>query len=483
MPDSLGNLSCFKASITTIYALNEDLFLTVLPVTIFIGVEAITGFIGNILILFVYAKWYVPCNFRYFVLSLAVYDLTSCLTTLPGEIFSQLNWYDYQYGWICKIKSFFNVFTAWGSAFTLLLLAFDRYRKICRPLAWQIQPSFALKLCVSGIILASFVSIPIIILWGKQTYPYVINGRTLNVSICEKSGQYADGIYPFVYVSCVYILPIGFMMLFVSVCNVLIARKLFCKILHPGLGRSLREVARSSAIRRNLSVSVTFRADESSATITRNASDLSSFNTVSDEMRNTVSYTASVESTENLKLSETSTGLKRQGSLVSLSAVTLRETSLGRRLSISAKLDVCTENVKRTAVKRSSNSACAEGNTMRLAVSNSVSNIDKSSAPERETRSEKGPFRSRRKTLIMLILTSVFIVTMTLYVALLSLVAETDNILKRICNTEKVVFFFFWRIYFINCIINPILYGLMDPRFRAGLHRLFRSCKMNRRCS
>ena len=475
MPNTSINSTCFEQSHWTVQKLNEDLLWDVLPVTIFIGLEAAIGFIGNILILCVYAKWYINCNFRYFVLCLAIYDLTSCLTTLPGEIFSQLFWYDYQYGWVCKIKSYFNVFTAWGSAFTLLLLAFDRYRKICRPLAWQIQPSFAWKLCLSGIFLASFVSIPITILWGQQTYPYTINGMTLNVSICEKSGDYANGVYPFIYISCVYILPIGLMMAAICVCNVLIARKLFCKIFSPGVASEIRGA--SSTMRRNVSTS----------------SDISRLSSVSLGIRKILCYTTSLISVENFTVSETRISSRRR-SFVSLSAISLREVSEGRSSSSTTCLtdnqvttqttsfSGCNFGIPTMSDTTSSTNQTPTGGTIQTSCEDTTTSADQTTngggtiQTARDVRSEVSVFRRKRKTLIMLILTSVFVVTMTLYIALLSLVAEKNNILKRICNTEKVVFFFFWRIYFINCIVNPILYGVMDPRFRTGLKRLFRCC-------
>ncbi|XP_045161903.2 uncharacterized protein LOC123526720 [Mercenaria mercenaria] len=75
----------------------------------------------------------------------------------------------------------------------------------------------------------------------------------------------------------------------------------------------------------------------------------------------------------------------------------------------------------------------------------------------------------KRKTIIMLVLTSVFVVTMVVYVILISLVAQPPSILNEMSNSTKVVFFFFLRLYFINCVVNPILYGFMDLRFRSGL--------------
>ena len=506
MVDSSVNESCAAENVFSVEQLTDDLAKTVMPVTIFIGVEALIGFIGNILILIVYAKWYVHCNFRYLVLNLAVYDLTSTVITLPGEMFSQLNWYTYEHAWVCKLKSYFNVFTAWGSAFTLLILAFDRYRKICRPLGWQIHPSFALKLCVCGISLAILVALPITILWGKQDYQYTVNGITFNVSICEKSTQYAEGQYPFIYIVCVYILPIGLMMLVISVCNVLIARKLFCKMFNQGL----RAADLCSTVRRNVSATVTFNADETSTSIRRNTSEtsnLSEVNTISSGLNRTLTYSSSLVSTEKITVKESSRSLKRRRSFVSLSAVSLKETALSRSNSVTVDLDHCSESSKDKKFSKhqtmpshsgeqcgsSSKWSCSpvksKNGERHLKASASLpalstisrSDVRDTASLERDARPDRGSVNHKTKTLIMLVLTSVFIVTMTLYVILLTMVAMTDNILKKICNTEKVVFFFFWRIYFINCIVNPILYGLMDPRFRAGLKRIFRSCRLCKR--
>ena len=84
--------------------------------------------------------------------------------------------------------------------------------------------------------------------------------------------------------------------------------------------------------------------------------------------------------------------------------------------------------------------------------------------------------RRKRKTLIMLILTSVFVLTISIYIVLIMIVADTRgkvDIMRQLDNDNIVVFLFFLRFYFINCIINPILYGLLDSRFRNGLKRIF----------
>ncbi|XP_045191305.2 cholecystokinin receptor type A-like [Mercenaria mercenaria] len=362
--------------------LNENMAHTVLPVTIFIGVEQFFGFFGNILILIVYARRYKRTNFRYFVIAMATVDFTSCCTALPGEIFSQLNWYDYKYEWICKVKSYFNVFTAWGSAFILLILAIDRYRKICRPLKWQIQPAHALKLCCCALILSLIVSVPVLFLWGEQEYIYEYNGWNITVSVCEKSGKFADTIYPLVYIGSVYFLPVGSMIFVAGTLNFLTARKLFGQRLIEA--QTVRKYSLSSTAVTSVDSTVDTheQTEPCGATVQINIDSSDDSNAIHDN-----SDHSKVIHHENTRL----------------------------------------KHVKQPGLYR------------------------------------------KRKTIIMLVLTSVFVVTMAVYVILISLVAQPGGILNEMSNSTKVIFFFFLRLYFINCVVNPILYGFMDPRFRSGL--------------
>ena len=561
-----------NVSFTTVSELNEQMLKVVLPVTVFVWTEAIVGFVGNILIIYVYYRSYEHCNFRYFVLFLAVYDLTSCLTTLPGELYAHFNWYSYQYDWMCKIKSFFNVFTAWGSAFTLLILAFDRCRKVCRPLGWQMHCDAAIKLCASGLILSILVSCPILFLWGKQTY--TIQDLGLNVSICEKSGLYADKNYPFIYITCVYIVPVGSMMVVIIICNVLLARQLFCRMSdnkHAGpTFRIKRTVSQSSTTCvTNLSIASSEIHNTRSLMVTDNVSNTST----STDQQTCFSHANGIgaQTTRKRQLKKClSWGFGEfnhdYSSQRSVSALVIgmkfkRSTSvtnfgeIHRQLSCanipgkqsaplysgvfenesnnSLNTNITTEgnNTDHSGIKvcqnrsnitlTSTNSTDTDGSIHSFPTTKRVRkygysksfysdnniyikhnqskgskknvrkdshmNCNKSSRSKsfstggkksslscrKSSHSVGGVQRRIQKTWIILILTSVYIITTTVYITLVSRIAEKDGILKRLSDSDKAIYFFFLRLYFINSVINPILYGLMDPRFRAGVKLLF----------
>ena len=457
MCNATTNFSDVKHTSLSSNKLNAELLVSLLPVTIFIGLEALLGLIGNTLILCVYTKLYLHCNFRYFVLSLAIYDITSCVTTLPGEMFSEFNWYNYKYDWHCKLKSYFNVFTVWGSAFTLLLLGYDRYRKICQPLNWQIRPSLALKLCVGGMILSAAVSVPASILWGIQEYIYNADGMCVTVSICEKSGMYVNDAYPLIYITSVYVLPVGIMMIAICVWNVLIARKLFC----PKLG-----------IRSTSNPTVT---EMPTCAITRNtseSSDIAQCSAVHVGIRRMLCFKSSVRENREERPDRSK---QRRRSFTSVSFFIMTDLPTRDKIDITSDNDDAQSSTQNhdcgsfrdedLARQDSNNSVSSESNT---AMDRLVSH---------DNRSDGTIVRRKRKTLIMLILTSVFIITLTIYIILVSLVAEKHGILRKLSNTEKTVFFFFMRINFVNCVINPVLYGIMDPRFRTGLKTLLCSCR------
>ena len=89
-------------------------------------------------------------------------------------------------------------------------------------------------------------------------------------------------------------------------------------------------------------------------------------------------------------------------------------------------------------------------------------------------RSKSINFRSnvRRKTLITIILTVIFMVTTIVYFALLLLI--TENYLVDLTFTQRSIYFFFFRLYFINHVINPIVYGILDTQFKTAIKKCTR---------
>lgn len=378
--------------------LSEKFAKTVLPVTVIVGIETVLGFFGNVLVIYVFLRHYRVCTFKYFALCLAFIDVTCCITTMSGEMVTQLYWYKYPERVVCKIKSFFNVFTVIAEALCLLTIALDRYRKVCRPFSWQIKPRVAKYLCGIHFIVAFILALPVAFLWGVRSATHVYKNVTLTVTLCEKDAEFETTEYPIGYISTVCgIVHILLIIIFVQ--YVFVARKLF-KSRHHRIGSNLPMVSNCSNVLQSQH-DVTGSREE-----------------YSDNNRDSVNEHP-VE------------------------------------ISNSTCMDSKTPNDKPMETNQESN--------------------DRSITQEKLSFERQIPLRVKRKTLIMFILTLTFIITICLYFVLLILIASPADIIQYLNDGGKVAYFFCLRLYFINHVINPFVFGLLDPQFKIILKTLARS--------
>ncbi|XP_052772747.1 alpha-2C adrenergic receptor-like [Mya arenaria] len=384
--------------------LNDEIKRAVTPVSVFVGIEAFLGFFGNLFVLYVFIKRYHECNFRYFVLCLAFLDLLSTLTTIPGEIITQQYWYKYPFPVFCKFKSFFNVFTVSGEALCLCTIAIDRYRKVCTPFGWQIKPRQALFMC--GVIYgAAFaISLPVSFLWGIHQDVRIYNGRHVIVTICEKDAHFLHSKRPFAYATSVEVI-IGICLVIMLVLYILVAKKLI-------LGRPLTQIRQHSG-------APMVSTSPGSITKSKQNPDVSSGGGVSNSDVPTRSGIATIELC--------STDMK--------------------------SLDDESEPVDVDDVRVTDADTTYAGGTS-----------EKRHKEQVRRRRREIASRVRRKTYIMFVLTIIFIVTTILYMTLLAFIS--GGILKSLDDYEKAVYFFFFRLVFINHVINPFLYGCLDPQFK-----------------
>ncbi|MEW8548329.1 MAG: hypothetical protein AB2693_32905 [Candidatus Thiodiazotropha sp.] len=330
---------------------------------------------------------------------------------------------------------------------------------------------------------------PVIILWGKQSYIYETKGQNITVTICEKSGFYADGIYPFLFIIAAYMIPVVLMICVTYIFNFLIARTIFTKI--PTAKNSnnipLHQLEERGGIHNDNS---TFRR------LRRRHSDIESFCTCKFIHRR-LSANMDVchinrQFDKDCQALETLSELNGHSGIQNYSLVDnqLSKSFMNGFSSVTNDSHDVHCELRRP---RSCSSSCSSGSIVfkhpkrkfltpnslwhspitRRRISESERSVN-STAEEghASVRCEVRALRLKRKTEIMLILTTVFTVTIIIYLVLVSKVANRESILKELSKSEKVVFFLFWRFYFINCVINPILYGLMDPRFRKGLKEM-----------
>lgn len=180
--------------------LNDEKAVLYIPVVVFIVSLAIIGTFGNVLVLYVYGKERRKKSSHYFILSLAVLDLCSCLIGVPTEVVDLTFPYMFYSLAACKLLRFSECATFTGSAFILMGVTFDRYYKICREHNTHFTHLKAKILCAVGVFLGIITSIPNFLLFGHKT---VIlkgpDGQNVTGADCSTADNVIDTKYPYIF--------------------------------------------------------------------------------------------------------------------------------------------------------------------------------------------------------------------------------------------------------------------------------------------
>lgn len=98
---------------------------------LFLAVRLIVGVLGNVFVLLIYRLKISQNNTTEFYISLlAASDLTAVIILSVTSFLKGMKIYT-KYILLCKTLSFMNIFPATFSVFLLLIIAFDRYERIC----------------------------------------------------------------------------------------------------------------------------------------------------------------------------------------------------------------------------------------------------------------------------------------------------------------------------------------------------------------
>ncbi|BFZ11015.1 hypothetical protein BsWGS_14054 [Bradybaena similaris] len=144
---------------------------TMIPAIVLLVFLAVTGLIGNSLVIYVYSRRLQWSATRTLIIAIAMCDLLANVVAIPAEIYDMLNVWDFNNLPLCKASNFVTAFPTLSSAIILVAVAVTRYRKVCHPHKWQITQNKAKVIGIVGPFLGALFSIPHVILMGRQTKP------------------------------------------------------------------------------------------------------------------------------------------------------------------------------------------------------------------------------------------------------------------------------------------------------------------------
>ena len=199
--------------------LTDDEFRRMIPVLLYMVILMVFGFVGNSMVLFYYRFKSRVTAFSIFVSMLAAYDLLVCVLMMPIEITRIVLYYTFKLSILCKILRFCNYFAAAGSCLALVVIAADRYRRICKWSAVQMNTRNANISCLITAVIAFSLEWPSLVLydlqkisipneygvelrgaictgtWNEINKPYVNAFYTVNLAIIIMSGLIVTLLY------------------------------------------------------------------------------------------------------------------------------------------------------------------------------------------------------------------------------------------------------------------------------------------------
>ena len=470
--------------------INNEFKNYILPVSAVFGVFACTGILGNLFVCYVHIFKYKNCNFRFFVLGLCAVDLVSSVTILPLEIYTQLNWFVFPSQWLCKLKAFMNAFTSVASVYVLLLIAIDRHRKICAPYSWQLTNQSVLIGYGLFFALACCQCWPVLIVWGLQPGVKQFHGKEVIVTVCSTDPAVKDTPWPNVVI--VMMCPHFLGMIIMLILYVLVGKQIF------GVVLTLR---RQSSLRHHNTPKSALKKKKSDFSPEKNCNSpeisVGGISSVHDTAHDTVWYgnkdgengtvgiippsDQDVQNQEVLQNNEKTINPAAYNSTLDRHyrqrTAGSRHTQVQKKVSVESKESTDMElviyeiqdhgiSIKKSKIAKSSKKK------NRISKRNDSKKKKKpkytDSLKRRVRFSVSARDKLRRRTLITFVFTAIFIGTTLMFIVFTFRVAN-ENATQALSFSQLAGFLFIYRLYFINSVIHPVIYGFLDPRFRKTL--------------
>ncbi|KAL4234713.1 hypothetical protein ACF0H5_006355 [Mactra antiquata] len=401
---------------------------------VYLCVLMLLGIVGNSCVFIIFYLRFSASTHRCFILVLAFFDLFACAVGAPWAISESFFAFNYLDEVSCKIFRFILYYTCIASSLTLVLIAFERHRKICTPLKQQFTIVMAKRasFVVAGVI--SFLSAsPAFILYGNSSVDTGVSGVVGTKCFIKDYFEKDYPAYPRAFN--IYLLCLAFVAtLIMSVCYIRIARQV------SRMGKD-NIAKRSRKLGNNL-------ANE----------DTSCSNDVLTDDQDTSAYKSKIKPSPSQLSSADKSAFRdcKSSSNGSVNDIVKENRSTGMPRQNSNKSTLSASgNIKRTVKERTS--LWASKLMRRLSTTHGRKTI--------------------RITKMLTVVTVAFVISylphLTLMIWSLFLTPENKNTLAT-DNRYQIMFYSF----LINNLVNPFIYAAMDLKFRTELKKLLK-CQMS----
>uniref|UniRef100_A0A0B7AIL5 G-protein coupled receptors family 1 profile domain-containing protein n=1 Tax=Arion vulgaris TaxID=1028688 RepID=A0A0B7AIL5_9EUPU len=149
---------------------------------IFIPIMMFIGIVGNLLVFYIYHFRWHSNTVTLFKRMLAVLDLASLTVAFPCLLYVTASPHSQSFSATCILTSFVALGAAVASGCVLVIIAVDRFLKLCLLRKTGIGYMLSKKLFVASIIFACLTNIPCVWIFGRNTVYY--QAYNIKVSYC-----------------------------------------------------------------------------------------------------------------------------------------------------------------------------------------------------------------------------------------------------------------------------------------------------------
>lgn len=180
--------------------LNDEMAHLMIPAIVYISVLMVFGLLGNLMVCYYYGLKSKRTTSTFFIVVLAIYDIIVCAICMPTEIADIELYYTFENNIACKLLRFVNYVAGTGSILSLIAIAADRFKKLCKPT----EPQMSMKTTkiISSVIfgVGLLLSWPSLVTYGsiKVPIPNDIDSRLMG-SDCTTTKDRTYRIYVFVF--------------------------------------------------------------------------------------------------------------------------------------------------------------------------------------------------------------------------------------------------------------------------------------------
>lgn len=148
---------------------NNELAYSLIWLDVFLCLYILLGVSGNILIIIIY-QFKIKKKFedRFFIMMLAVLDICVCVTGPATYLLLNIVPVDFYNNWGCKLAWYNGRTLSNTSGMLILVIAIQRYLKVCRPFGWQMTIRWQKTAVVALFIISLLMDVPILFFYGTS---------------------------------------------------------------------------------------------------------------------------------------------------------------------------------------------------------------------------------------------------------------------------------------------------------------------------